>query len=218
MHIVEKSFVEMVAQEWYVLAAYFGTFVLLEIRKYGERIAMHRVARHALWAASVVVVLHSIVAAAAMIRRSGLDFVVIDYALVMTLTGSLVYLLGCMFEESPQSAFARLAEASMNTDWLPLERMLRPFSVCRLYVHGSLRTDSSVQTQRHETVSQHCSGWDMLSLLSSGLSANRTRGGDRARFPLRKARALKNLSHKVHSRRFARCPYKFQFGPSSDRN
>ena len=107
MHIVEKSLVEMVAQEWYVLAAYFGTFVLLEIRKYGERIAMHRVARHALWAASVVVVLHSIVAAAAMIRRSGLDFVVIDYALVMTLTGGLVYLLGCMFEESPQSAFAR---------------------------------------------------------------------------------------------------------------
>ena len=107
MHVVEKSFVEMVAQEWYVLAAYFGTFVLLEIRKYGERIAMHRVARHALWAASVVVVLHSIVAAAAMIRRSGLDFVVIDYALVMTLTGSLVYLLGCMFEESPQPAFAR---------------------------------------------------------------------------------------------------------------
>ena len=35
MHVVEKSFVEMVAQEWYVLAAYFGTFVLLEIRKYG---------------------------------------------------------------------------------------------------------------------------------------------------------------------------------------
>ena len=107
MHIVEKSCIEMIAQEWYFLAAYFGTFVLLEIRKYGERIAMHRVARHALWAASVVVVLPSIVAAAAMIRRSGLDFVVIDYALVMTLTGSLVYLLGCMFEESPQAAFAR---------------------------------------------------------------------------------------------------------------
>jgi hypothetical protein len=107
MHVVEKSFVEMVAQEWYVLAAYFGTFVLLEIRKYGERTTMHRVARHALWAASIVVLLHSIVAAAAMIRRSGLDFAVIDYALVMTLTGSLVYLLGCIFEEAPQPAFAR---------------------------------------------------------------------------------------------------------------
>jgi len=107
MHVVQRSFVEMVVQEWYVLAAYFGTFVLLEIRKYGERIAMHRIARHVLWAASVVVVLHSIVASAAMIRRSGLDFVVIDYALVMTLTGTLVYLLGCMFEESPQPAFAR---------------------------------------------------------------------------------------------------------------
>lgn len=97
----------MLAQEWYVLAAYFGAFVLLDICKYGERIVVHRLARHALWAASVVVVLHSMVAAVAMIRRSGFDFVLIDYALVMTLTGGLVYLLGCMFEESPQSAFAQ---------------------------------------------------------------------------------------------------------------
>jgi hypothetical protein len=107
MHIAGKPILEMLAQEWYVLTAYFGTFILLEVRRYGERIAMHRVARHALWAASVVVVLHSIVAAAAMIRRSGLDFVVIDYALVMVLTGSLVYLLGCMFEEAPEPAGAR---------------------------------------------------------------------------------------------------------------
>jgi len=107
MHVVEKSFLELIAQEWYVLAAYFGTFVLLEIRKHGERIAMHRVARHALWAAPAVIVLHSAVAVAAMIRRSGLDFVVIDYALVMTLTGSLVYFLGCMFEQAPRPAFAR---------------------------------------------------------------------------------------------------------------
>jgi hypothetical protein len=54
-----------------------------------------------------VVVLHSIVAAAAMIRRSGLDFAIIDYALVMILTGSLVYLLGRMFEEAPEPAFVR---------------------------------------------------------------------------------------------------------------
>jgi hypothetical protein len=107
MHIAGKSILEMVAQEWYVLTAYLGMFILLEIRRYGERIAMHRVVRHALWAASVVVVLHSMVAAAAMIRRSGLDFVVLDYALVMVLTGSLVYLLGCMFEEVPEPAAAR---------------------------------------------------------------------------------------------------------------
>jgi ABC-type uncharacterized transport system permease subunit len=107
MHIAGKSILEMVAQEWYVLTAYLGTFILLEIRRYGGRIAMHRVARHALWAASVVVVLHAIVAAAAMIRRSGLDFAVLDSALVMVLTGCLVYLLGCMFEEAPEPAGAR---------------------------------------------------------------------------------------------------------------
>ena len=107
MHIAGKSILEMAAQEWYVLTAYLGTFILLENRRYGERIAIHRVARHAVWAASVVVVLHSIVAATAMIRRSGIDFVIIDYALVMALTGSLVYLLGCMFEEAPEPAGAR---------------------------------------------------------------------------------------------------------------
>ena len=69
MHIAGKAILEMVAQGWYVLTAYFGTFILLEIRRYGERIAMHRVARHALWAASVVVVLHATAAVAAMIRR-----------------------------------------------------------------------------------------------------------------------------------------------------
>jgi len=108
MHIAGKSILEVVGQEWYVLTAYLGTFILLEIRKYGERTAMHRVARHAVWAASVVVVLHATVAVAAMIRRSGLDFAIIDYALVMTLTGSLVYLFGCMFEESPGPAFEHL--------------------------------------------------------------------------------------------------------------
>ncbi len=107
MHFAGKSIVEMVAQEWYVLAAYFSTFVLLQVRRYGERIAMHRVARHALWLASLVVVLHAIVAAAAMIRRSGIDFAILDYALVTVLTGCLVYLLGCMFEKAPDPAVAR---------------------------------------------------------------------------------------------------------------
>jgi hypothetical protein len=107
MHIVERSFIEVLAQEWYVLVAYLGTFLLLEVRKHGERIAMHRVTRHALWAASVVVVVHSLVVAAAMVRKHSVDFVVIDYALVMALTGSLLYLLGLMFEKAPQPSFAQ---------------------------------------------------------------------------------------------------------------
>ena len=107
MHIVDRSFIEALAQERYVLAVYFGSFVLLEVRKWGERIAMHRVARHALWAASVVVVAHSLFAAASMVRKQGVNFVVIDYALVMALTGSLLYLLGRMFEKAPQPAFAQ---------------------------------------------------------------------------------------------------------------
>jgi len=106
MHTFETSFIEAIAQEWYVLTVYFGMFILLEIRKHGEPLRIQRVARHALWAASVVVVLHSLVATGAMVRSTGFHFAVIDYALVMALTGTLVYLLGCMFEETPQPEFA----------------------------------------------------------------------------------------------------------------
>ena len=106
MHTFEMSFIEALAQEWYVLAAYFGMFILLEVHKHGEMFARHRVTRHALWAASVVVVLHSLVVSVAMVRRTGLHFAIIDYVLVMALTGTLVYLLGCMFEETPRPEFA----------------------------------------------------------------------------------------------------------------
>jgi hypothetical protein len=105
MHFVEKSLTESAAQEWYVLAAYFAIFILLEVRKYGAGMEMHRAARHALWAASAVLLLRSILAAAAIIRSTGLNFVAIDYAPVMILAASLVYFLGCMFEQAPQPAF-----------------------------------------------------------------------------------------------------------------
>jgi ABC-type xylose transport system permease subunit len=115
MHAIGRSFIETVAQEWYVLAAYFGMFVLLEVRRRGERVAMHRVTRHAIWAAATIVVAHALMAAATMIRRQGVDFIVIDYVLVMVLTGSILFLLGRMFEEVPEPAFASVA-AEDETD------------------------------------------------------------------------------------------------------
>jgi hypothetical protein len=128
MHIAGKAILEMVTQGWYVLTAYFGTFILLEIRKYGKRIAMHRVARHALWAASVVVVLHSIVAAAAMIRRSGL------FRGYRLRTGDDSHWQPCVpsglhVRRSSGASGRALVEASMSADWQPLERMLGP-SLC----------------------------------------------------------------------------------------
>ncbi len=106
MHFVKKSLLEMAAPEWYLLAAYLGIFVLLEFRKFGERMATHRLVTRALWAASVAA-WHSIVATATMIRRTSLDFFFVDYAAVMTLTGSLVHLLSCMCEGDRQPAFVR---------------------------------------------------------------------------------------------------------------
>ena len=112
MHLTLKGLIEMLAQEWYVLCAYFAIFVLLEVRRNGEEIAMHRVARHALWAASFVILLHAAMVSEVLIRRTGLDFRVFDYVMVMCLTGATIYLLGEMFEEVPKSVNANAEEQS----------------------------------------------------------------------------------------------------------
>ena len=110
MHFTLKGLIELLAQEWYVFCAYFAIFVLLEVRKNGEQIAMHRVVRHALWAASFVVLLHAAMVSEVLIRRTGLDFRVFDYVMVMCLTGTTIYLLGEMFEEVPKAEEAKAEE------------------------------------------------------------------------------------------------------------
>jgi ABC-type uncharacterized transport system permease subunit len=103
MHFTLRALIELLAQEWYVICVYFGTYVLLEVRKHGEQIAAHRVVRHALWAASVVIVLHAAVVAEVLTRRTGFHFAVFDYEVVMCLTGATIYFLGEMFEEVPKT-------------------------------------------------------------------------------------------------------------------
>ena len=110
MHFALRVLIELFAQEWYVICAYFGIYVLLEVRKHGEKIAAHRVVRHALWAAAVVVVLHAVVVAEALTRRTGFRFAVFDYEVVMCLTGATIYFLGEMFEEVPKTAEVKEAE------------------------------------------------------------------------------------------------------------
>ena len=103
MHLTLRALIGMLAQGWYVICAYFGMYVLLEVCKHGEQIAAHRVVRHALWAASTVVVLHAAVVAEALVRRTGYHFAVFDYEVVMCLTGATIYFLGEMFEEVPKT-------------------------------------------------------------------------------------------------------------------
>jgi ABC-type uncharacterized transport system permease subunit len=110
MHFTPKGNVEVFAQEWYVFCAYFAIYVLLEVRRHGEQIAAHRVVRHALWAASFVILLHAAVVSEMLIRRAGLDFRVFDYVMVMCLTGTTIYLLGEMFEEVPKAEESKAEE------------------------------------------------------------------------------------------------------------
>ena len=112
MNLTLKGLIELLAQEWYVLCAYFAIFVLLEVRKNGEQIAMHRVVRHALWAASFVILLHAAMVLELLIRRTGLDFRVFDYVMVMCLTGTTIYLLGELFEEVPKPVNANAEKQS----------------------------------------------------------------------------------------------------------
>jgi ABC-type uncharacterized transport system permease subunit len=107
MHFTLKGLIELLAQEWYVFCAYFAIYVLLEVRKHGEQIAAHRVVRHALWAASFVILLHAAVVSEVLMRRVGFDFRVFDYVMVMCLTGTTIYLLGEMFEEVPKGVEAK---------------------------------------------------------------------------------------------------------------
>lgn len=103
MHFTLRAIAGMLAQEWYVICAYLGMYVLLEVRKHGEEIAAHRVVRHALWAASFVIVLHAAVVAEVLTRRLGFHFAVFAYEVVMCLTGATTYFLGKMFEEVPKT-------------------------------------------------------------------------------------------------------------------
>jgi hypothetical protein len=104
MHFKLRALIELLAQEWYVLCAYFGMYIMLEIRKHGQRISAHRLVRHALWSASFVVVLHAAVVAEVLTRCTGFHFAVFDYEVVMCLTGATIYFLGEMFEEVPKTA------------------------------------------------------------------------------------------------------------------
>ena len=103
MHFSLGAIVEMLAQEWYVICAYFGMYVLLEVRKHREQIAAHRMVRHALWAASFVIVLHAAVVAEVLTRRTGFHFAVFAYEVIMCLTGATIYFLGEMFEKVPKA-------------------------------------------------------------------------------------------------------------------
>lgn len=112
MHFTLSATVGVLAQEWYVICAYFGMYVLLEVRKHGERIAAHRVVRHALWASSFVIVLHAAVVAEALTHRTGFHFAVFAYEVVMCLTGATIYFLGKMFEEVQKTVVVNAEEQS----------------------------------------------------------------------------------------------------------
>src|ERR1700739_1537016 len=110
MHFTLRSLIELFAQEQYLICAYFGMYVLLEVRKHGGQFAAHRLVRHALWAASFVIVLHAAVVAEVLTRRAGFHFPVFDYEVVLCLTGATISFRGKMFEEVPKTIEANADE------------------------------------------------------------------------------------------------------------
>lgn len=94
----------LVTEQAYVLSAYFAVLAILQFRYRRNALHMARVARHAVWAAGLVITVHSFSeeVSSAMAHRS--FFADVVHALVTVLIGALLYQLGCLFEADEAQA------------------------------------------------------------------------------------------------------------------
>jgi hypothetical protein len=99
----------LVAREWAGLSAYFTILAVLQFRDRHYPLNMARVSRHAVWAAGVVVTVHSL--SQQLIPGEGHFFAETVHVAITLLIGALLYLLGCMFEVRDQQSVAVRSES-----------------------------------------------------------------------------------------------------------
>jgi ABC-type Na+ efflux pump permease subunit len=95
----------LLAQQWSILSAYFAVIALFQFRNRHLPLNMARVARHAIWAAGLVVTVHSLSREVKPLAFESRVFAGTVHVLVTVLGGALLYQLGCLFEkkEEPQA-------------------------------------------------------------------------------------------------------------------
>jgi hypothetical protein len=92
----------LLAQQGSILSAYVVVFVVFQFQNRHLPLSMARVARHAVWAAGLVVTVHLLsqeVKPAAFESRVFADTV---HVLVTVLIGALLYQFGCLFEKKDE--------------------------------------------------------------------------------------------------------------------
>jgi len=92
----------LLAQQWSILSAYVAVLAVFQFRNRHLALNMARVARHAVWAAGLVVTVHSLSEEAKPVAFEGRVFADTVHVLVTVLLGALLYQLGCLFEEKEE--------------------------------------------------------------------------------------------------------------------
>ena len=94
----------VVTDQGYVLAAYFAVLASFQFRYRKSALHMARVARHAVWAAALVITVHSFSLEVSSLMLHGSPFADVVHVLVTVLIGALLYQLGCLFEADEAQA------------------------------------------------------------------------------------------------------------------
>lgn len=89
----------LLAQQWSILSAYFAVLAAFQFRNRHLPLNMAGVTRHAVWAAALVVTVHSLSREVKPVAFEGRVFADTVNVLVTVLIGVLLYQLGCLFEK-----------------------------------------------------------------------------------------------------------------------
>ena len=92
----------LLAQQWSILSAYFSVLGAFQFRNRHLPLNMAGVARHAVWAAGLVVTVHSLSREVKPVAFEGRVFAGALHVLITMLIGVLLYQLGCLFEKKEE--------------------------------------------------------------------------------------------------------------------
>lgn len=94
------------AQQRSIVSAYFAVLAAFQFRNRHLPLNMAGVARHAVWAAGLVVTVHSLSEEVKPVAFEGRVFADTVHVLITVLIGALLYQLGCLFEKKDEQQAA----------------------------------------------------------------------------------------------------------------
>jgi hypothetical protein len=101
----------LLTQQGLILSTYFAVLAVFQFRNRYLPLNMARVARHAVWAAGLVVTVHSLSQEVKPVAFEGRVFGGTVHVLITLLIGALLYQLGCLFEKKDEQQAAVESES-----------------------------------------------------------------------------------------------------------